>query len=376
MSLELLEVFHGYCGVSDMDGRTFVRVLKEADLFDEKFRLADADVAFAKTKKKGQRKLEFKEFTEALAHVAIKKNLDHEELIEMICLDTWNGDDSGSPASAVVLEGLSPQRLYCDKESYAGAGISRLSSSSLHTSGVITPEALVNRDRELAASSLRRNAGGSDSEHLSSQNWTQEIKFAPPPRKQGISQIRGPERFYYDRSTYTGTHRNGGPSIVGNGLPKTGYGDLSELVRRDHIQDDALNRRHRAVHLREIMETSVPSSTTVEQETMTEEVQAPLPVLLGSERREAPMGFENKKMAVQVQVPPHSPLRATRQVPAGPFRTEMPWTSFIGGQTVHVPVRTSLFSPLMPVSYEVPQSLGVAPYSGRFIPVSYPQGYS
>lgn len=371
MSSELLEVFHGYCGVSDMDGRTFVRVLKEADLFDEKFRLADADVAFVKCKRKGQRKLNFDEFTEALAHVAIKKNLDHEELIEMICLAIWNGDDSGSPSSAVLLEGLAPQRLYYDKEAYTGT--SRPGSSSLRTTDVITPQALVNRDRdrELAASSLRRNARGSDSESLRSQKVTQEMKLAP--QKQGTSQIRGPERFYYDRSTYTGTHRHGGPSTVGNGLPKTGYGDLSELVRRDHIQDDALNRRHRAMHLREIMETSVPATTAVDQETMTEEVQAPLPVLLGSERREAPMGYENKKMTVQVA--PHSPLRVTRQVPAGPFRTEMPWTSFIGGKTVHVPVQTSLFSPLMTVSYD-PQSLGVAPYSGRFIPVSYPQGYS
>lgn len=60
----------------------------------------------------------------------------------------------------------------------------------------------------------------------------------PPPVRARSKSPRGPERFFYDRSTYTGTHRHGGPSFVGNGLPKEeGYGDLSDLVNRTHVQD-------------------------------------------------------------------------------------------------------------------------------------------
>merc|ERR1712232_364283 len=60
----------------------------------------------------------------------------------------------------------------------------------------------------------------------------------PSPRRVG------PERFYYDKSTYTGTHKNGGPQIKGSGVGKAdGYNDLSSLVVRSHVQDDELQRR-------------------------------------------------------------------------------------------------------------------------------------
>eukprot|EP00438_Fugacium_kawagutii_P001916 Skav200025 [mRNA] locus=scaffold225:22533:24717:+ [translate_table: standard] len=45
-----------------------------------------------------------------------------------------------------------------------------------------------------------------------------------------VSSLKGPERFFYDKSSYTGTHKHGGPSVTGNGLPKKGYEDLSGLT--------------------------------------------------------------------------------------------------------------------------------------------------
>lgn len=50
----------------------------------------------------------------------------------------------------------------------------------------------------------------------------------------------GPERFFYDKSTYTGTHRHGGPSNIGSGLPKEGFDDLSEVVDRDRCERSTL----------------------------------------------------------------------------------------------------------------------------------------
>merc|ERR1719242_2166647 len=69
--------------------------------------------------------------------------------------------------------------------------------------------------------------------------------------KKAATAVRGPERFFYDKSTYTGTHRNGGPDVLGNGLQKEGYADLSELVLRDVVQDDDLNRRRRLAAMEE-----------------------------------------------------------------------------------------------------------------------------
>lgn len=53
---------------------------------------------------------------------------------------------------------------------------------------------------------------------------------------------RGPERFFYDKSSYTGVAQKGGPSHYdddGSG----GYSDLSWLINRDHVQNDWLHRK-------------------------------------------------------------------------------------------------------------------------------------
>merc|ERR1712039_116094 len=39
----------------------------------------------------------------------------------------------------------------------------------------------------------------------------------PAAASGGSRDLRGPERFFYDRSTYTGAHRHGGPESVNKG---------------------------------------------------------------------------------------------------------------------------------------------------------------
>jgi len=48
-----------------------------------------------------------------------------------------------------------------------------------------------------------------------------------------------PTRLFDDKSTYTGTHRHGGPDVLGSGIPLLGYRDLSDLVNRDRVQRGA-----------------------------------------------------------------------------------------------------------------------------------------
>jgi len=43
-------------------------------------------------------------------------------------------------------------------------------------------------------------------------------------------EVRGPERFFYDQSTYTGVHTRGGPSTIDSGGANQ-YSDLSEMTR-------------------------------------------------------------------------------------------------------------------------------------------------
>ena len=55
--------------------------------------------------------------------------------------------------------------------------------------------------------------------------------------------VRGPERFFYDKTTYTGWHKKGGPSAWNDWDGKRGYGGLEQLINRDHVQNDWLHRK-------------------------------------------------------------------------------------------------------------------------------------
>ncbi len=70
----------------------------------------------------------------------------------------------------------------------------------------------------------------------------------PRPRQdlRPTTPMRGPERFFYDKSAYTGVHVHGGPSTMGgNG----GYQDLKTLTAREHIQNDQLQRKKYGVKI-------------------------------------------------------------------------------------------------------------------------------
>ena len=46
-----------------------------------------------------------------------------------------------------------------------------------------------------------------------------------------VKDVKGPERFFYDKSTYTGAHSKGGPSNpYKGGDGEDGYMDLSNLI--------------------------------------------------------------------------------------------------------------------------------------------------
>lgn len=88
----------------------------------------------------------------------------------------------------------------------------------------------------LDSSKSRRRREGS------SRRATQEQAANEAVDENGNPLPRGPERFYYDKSTFTGAHKAGGPVHYdddGGG----GYSDLKNLIARDHVQNDALQRK-------------------------------------------------------------------------------------------------------------------------------------
>jgi len=303
---DLRDAFYAFAAEhSGMDGRSFVKCLKDAGLVDERLKAVDADLIFAKCKAKGARKIHFETFVKALEKVAEKRQLLRETVVDFICLA--HGPDYQSKARAVI-EATGPERFFYDKSTYTGT----------HKCGgpdvegeVVTDRGLVNRDRqnEMAASAGRRQRAQSDRPVLLGHRSMSQAELKSPretsKKKDGPGLTPGPERFYYDTSTYTGTWRHGGPTSSGSAVAKDGYSDLSVLVRRDVVQDDVLQRRRRNAIVGGACsaQASPQQSPANRSATRSDNMLGSLPTLLGS--RSAP-------------VPPREAWKAAEAKPAVP----------------------------------------------------------
>lgn len=261
-----------------MDGRSFVKCLKDAGLLDERLKTVQADLIFARHKPKGSRRISYDLFIQALTEVAMKRDLLPEEAVDRVCLA--HGPDYESATTAFE-DAAGPERFFYDKTTYTG--MHKCSSASQQL--VMRPS----RSRDLP------------------ESWASPEDYDLPKS--------GPERFYYDRSTYTGTHKNNGPSAAGSGVGKEGYSDLSVLVRRDVVQDDVLQRRRRS------KTSNSPNGS------------GSLPVLLGGHQT-----FKPKETKAEPQPQPNAspePLKAATQ-PAAPLaQAQASPSPMMGARYIH-----------------------------------------
>lgn len=84
--MSLKDHFNTYtAGAPDMDGRTFVKILKDNKIIDgKKYTQTDADLLFTKSKDKGGKRINFVQFEKALGEVATKKGVDVSEIKDAI----------------------------------------------------------------------------------------------------------------------------------------------------------------------------------------------------------------------------------------------------------------------------------------------------
>eukprot|EP01068_Selenidium_serpulae_P008948 Selendium_serpulae@DN5115_c0_g1_i2.p3 len=84
----LQEVYSSFThNQAEMDGRTFVKLLKDSKIIDKTYTSTDADILFTKTKKDGKRgstKINFAEFQKAIGGIAAKKKKSPEEIASAI----------------------------------------------------------------------------------------------------------------------------------------------------------------------------------------------------------------------------------------------------------------------------------------------------
>jgi len=322
----LIEAFQAFAGQGhEMDGRTWVKVLKDSMLLDEDFTSVDADLIFAKVKGRGARRIDFQTFRKALGEVARRWNsMTQEQVEDIVCLA--NAPHYETQGEMPMDDAQGPARFYYDMSLYTGThkyGGPTIVGNGICEGSPTDFQEHVNRDREaeMAISAERRRKAlmteaGEDMPRLLGK--TRSPGSPGPGRRDSkgrrpVSSLKGPERFFYDKTSYTGTHKHGGPSTTGNGLPKKGYEDLSELVRRDHVQDDELMRRRRGYGPSE--ETSPVSLASPVQEHRVHFAGRPqeLPVLLGAPRSPA----EAAKAPWQLPVSPPGAHKVMRSESSG-----------------------------------------------------------
>eukprot|EP00923_Selenidium_pygospionis_P011208 GHVN01019431.1.p2 GENE.GHVN01019431.1~~GHVN01019431.1.p2 ORF type:complete len:164 (+),score=20.84 GHVN01019431.1:1075-1566(+) len=110
----LKDVYETFTSGGDMDGRTFVKLLKDTKVIDKSYTATQADLLFTKVRKdgkRGQTKVIFSEFESAVSQIATTKKLSTDDLVDKIC-------SSGGPVfNATKTDAV---RFYDDKSTFTG----------------------------------------------------------------------------------------------------------------------------------------------------------------------------------------------------------------------------------------------------------------
>merc|ERR1719221_2448502 len=101
-------------GKPDMDQKSFVKLCKDVKLVDKGFTTTDADLIFAKVVTKGQRRIDFGQFSAALDQVAAKKGISAEATRDAVCR-------AGGPTlNGTVADHV---KFHDDKSTYTGTHV-------------------------------------------------------------------------------------------------------------------------------------------------------------------------------------------------------------------------------------------------------------
>ena len=162
------------------------------------------DLIFAKAKSRGHRRLDFNQFLIALDMVGQKLNLSIAEVIRGVC--TIRTEDHltirGSESRKSF---VGPEKFYYDMTTYTGTHAYRRSGRKEEDDSpkerMVDLKEIVNRDKGDKWSSVMGPKTPPST----------RVKRTPLAGRGELlenSPMRGPERFYYDRNTYTGIHKH------------------------------------------------------------------------------------------------------------------------------------------------------------------------
>mmetsp|Transcript_152762 Transcript_152762/g.265400 ORF Transcript_152762/g.265400 Transcript_152762/m.265400 type:complete len:362 (-) Transcript_152762:81-1166(-) len=149
------DVFVAFAG-KDMDGREFSKFCADNGLWDRKFKKTDADLIFSKVVPRGQRRMDYNMFKDAVRHIAAKKQCSTGDLQDLIS-DSEGPVMHGTKADAV--------RFHDDKTTYTGSHVYNAHHEGTHA------EDAFGRHERLAAAHADLAHGG-EGEH----EWDKSIE--------------------------------------------------------------------------------------------------------------------------------------------------------------------------------------------------------
>mmetsp|Transcript_55083 Transcript_55083/g.154969 ORF Transcript_55083/g.154969 Transcript_55083/m.154969 type:complete len:416 (+) Transcript_55083:80-1327(+) len=221
----LAERFSFFSGGPEMDGWAFRKCLKRSGVLDRDMTARHADAVFARHRPRGGRRIDFGAFQQALLAVARRKGVPKARIVDMICgiggprhaetpcgaggprcgaagvrpcsgnavsSESASGDEGAANLSQLSRRGLAA--------SLGGGGGPPNPDSSPKGAGRRTPP------REAASPSLHTPLQASPRTRPPSETPSPlgSPRVPPPAVPMSFSPPRGPERFFYDKRTYTG----------------------------------------------------------------------------------------------------------------------------------------------------------------------------
>lgn len=236
-------------GKPEMDSRTFSKLLKQAKLVPTPFSQKDCDLVFTAAKERGT-KLLFPSFLYAIFSLAEKKNSEIRDLlpnIEQNCAEGPKFENVSSATKKGCDKTTGPGKFFYDKSTFTGAhkagGPSTRTAGEAYAGGFSN---LINRDaKQDDALQRKKLAGGPIPKAAPKSGSSMGSGFKPPSRSSKASKTssgapgssgfnppsrssnknnstpgsgtgkpkskpgsapRGPEKFFYDKSTFTGSH--------------------------------------------------------------------------------------------------------------------------------------------------------------------------
>lgn len=162
------------------------------------------DLIFARAKSRSRRRLDFNEFLIALDLIGQRTGLSIDEIIRAVC--TLNIEDQFMCRGTPSHEKRGPEKFFYDQTTYTGTHRFRQSADPKEDGSVsgraVELKEVVNRD-----------AGDQWMGPRTPVNPTSRRRpqTAPLVGSGDVTPMRGPQRFFYDRSTYTGVHKHTTP---------------------------------------------------------------------------------------------------------------------------------------------------------------------